>query len=130
MNQVAAEALTRAAERRMISLPPLSQEVEPVTFETSAPPVVAMPVKEGRQPMYMRGSRDADKFVVRLPDGMRAEVARRGGEDDRSMNGVIIQALRKYLDDNDELALQLDAVAALKAQLVAQLAALGQVAPE
>ena len=43
-------------------------------------------------------SRTADKFVVRLPDGMREKVKARGKVDSRSMNAVVIQALARYLD--------------------------------
>lgn len=44
------------------------------------------------------GSRDADKFVVRLPDGMRDRVAIAANADDRSMNSLIVKAIREYLD--------------------------------
>lgn len=43
-------------------------------------------------------SRDADKFVVRLPDGMRDQVAMAANADDRSMNSLIVKAIREYLD--------------------------------
>ena len=42
-------------------------------------------------------SRDMDKFVVRLPDGLRAEVEAEAKRDERSMNSVIVVALREYL---------------------------------
>ncbi len=44
------------------------------------------------------GSRTADKFVVRLLDGMRAHVAKAADADDRSMNSLIVKAIREYLD--------------------------------
>ncbi|KAB5626252.1 Arc family DNA-binding protein [Pseudomonas putida] len=44
------------------------------------------------------GSREADKFVVRLPDGMRDQVAKAADADDRSMNSLIVKAIRDYLD--------------------------------
>ena len=47
---------------------------------------------------FESGSRDADKFVVRLPDGMRDQVAAAANADDRSMNSLIVKALREYLD--------------------------------
>lgn len=47
---------------------------------------------------FESGSRDADKFVVRLPDGMRDQVAAAAAADDRSMNSLIVKALREYLD--------------------------------
>lgn len=46
---------------------------------------------------FESGSRDADKFVVRLPDGMRDQVAAAAAADDRSMNSLIVKALREYL---------------------------------
>ncbi|RYY67205.1 MAG: Arc family DNA-binding protein [Chitinophagaceae bacterium] len=47
---------------------------------------------------FESGSREADKFVVRLPDGMRDQVAAAATADDRSMNSLIVKALREYLD--------------------------------
>lgn len=44
-------------------------------------------------------SRTADKFVVRLPEGMRDQIADRAEQDDRSMNAVFVQALKKYLNE-------------------------------
>ncbi|QXI49132.1 Arc family DNA-binding protein [Pseudomonas anuradhapurensis] len=44
------------------------------------------------------GSRSADKFVVRLPDGMRDQVASAADADDRSMNSLIVKAIREYLN--------------------------------
>lgn len=44
------------------------------------------------------GSREADKFVVRLPEGMRDQVAKAANADDRSMNSLIVKAIREYLD--------------------------------
>ncbi|MBA6065523.1 YlcI/YnfO family protein [Pseudomonas mosselii] len=44
------------------------------------------------------GSREADKFVVRLPDGLRDQVAHAADADDRSMNSLIVKAIREYLD--------------------------------
>ncbi|UBM27152.1 Arc family DNA-binding protein [Pseudomonas sp. p1(2021b)] len=43
-------------------------------------------------------SRTADKFVVRLPDGMRDQVAAAASADDRSMNSLIITAIRNELE--------------------------------
>lgn len=47
---------------------------------------------------FNNNSRDAAKFVVRLPDGMRDQVALAAEADDRSMNSLMIKALREYLD--------------------------------
>lgn len=55
-------------------------------------------------------SRDADKFVVRLPDGMRAEVEAAARRDERSMNSLIIVALREYLHGQQQKQALLDAL--------------------
>lgn len=57
-------------------------------------------------------SRTADKFVVRLPDGLRALVEQSASASETSMNTVFIQALRQYLDNQGRQQLLLDALAA------------------
>lgn len=47
-------------------------------------------------------SRTADKFVVRLPDGMRERIAEAGRKNHRSMNSEIISRLEASLRDSDE----------------------------
>jgi predicted transcriptional regulator len=56
-------------------------------------------------------SRTADKFVVRLPDGLRAEIEGVADYLDRSMNSVFVQAVRQYLDNQKRQELLLDALA-------------------
>lgn len=56
-------------------------------------------------------SRTADKFVVRLPDGLRANIEAAANTADRSMNSVFVQAVRQYLDGQNRQALLLDALA-------------------
>ncbi|WP_434569199.1 CopG family ribbon-helix-helix protein [Pseudomonas sp. Z3-8] len=56
-------------------------------------------------------SRTADKFVVRLPDDMRSDVEALALFEDRSMNSVIVQAIRNHLDYNRRQELTLDALA-------------------
>ncbi|SCZ13215.1 Arc family DNA-binding protein [Pseudomonas sp. NFACC37-1] len=56
-------------------------------------------------------SRTADKFVARLPDGLRAEIEAAAAADDRSMNSVFVQAVRQYLDGQKRQQLLLDALA-------------------
>jgi predicted transcriptional regulator len=56
-------------------------------------------------------SRDADKFVVRLPDGMRDQVAAAADADDRSMNSLIITAIRNELDGRERANALLNALA-------------------
>ena len=56
-------------------------------------------------------SRTADKFVVRLPDGLRADIEAAASAADRSMNSVFVQAVRQYLDGQKRQTLLLDALA-------------------
>ncbi|WP_434701508.1 Arc family DNA-binding protein [Pseudomonas sp. D1-36] len=56
-------------------------------------------------------SRTADKFVARLPDGLRAGVETVANASDRSMNSVFVQAVRQYLDGQRRQELLLDALA-------------------
>ncbi|QXH79309.1 Arc family DNA-binding protein [Pseudomonas salmasensis] len=56
-------------------------------------------------------SRTADKFVVRLPDGLRADIEAAANASGRSMNSVFIQAVRQYLDGQNRQTLLLDALA-------------------
>ena len=56
-------------------------------------------------------SRTADKFVVRLPPGLRAEIEGAAEDLDRSMNSVFVQAVRQYLDNQKRQELLLDALA-------------------
>lgn len=56
-------------------------------------------------------SRTADKFVARLPDGLRAEIEAIANSSDRSMNAVFVQAVRQYTDSQKRQQLLLDALA-------------------
>lgn len=56
-------------------------------------------------------SRTADKFVVRLPDGLRADIEAAATADDRSMNSVFVKAVRQYLDGQNRQQILLDAQA-------------------
>ncbi|UHG99164.1 Arc family DNA-binding protein [Pseudomonas sp. 7-41] len=56
-------------------------------------------------------SRTADKFVVRLPDGLRNEVQGAADYLDTSMNTVFVQAVRQYLDNQKRQQQLLDALA-------------------
>lgn len=61
----------------------------------------------------MNDSREQDKFVVRLPDGLRPEIAAVARLNHRSMNGEIINRLQRSLvleqihDKQSELITQL-----------------------
>ena len=43
-------------------------------------------------------SRTADKFVIRLPEGMREEIAERAKANGRSMNSEMVMMMRNQLD--------------------------------
>jgi predicted DNA-binding protein len=47
--------------------------------------------------------KDADQYLLRLPSGLRERVARRAGENGRSMNTEIIDAIEKHLMDADRV---------------------------
>lgn len=66
-------------------------------------------------------SRTADKFVARLPDGLRAEIEAIALSSDRSMNAVFVQAIREYTDGQKRQQLLLDALANAVAQKTAVL---------
>lgn len=48
-------------------------------------------------------SRTADKFVVRLPEGMREEIAERARINGRSMNSEMVMMMRNQLDGGASL---------------------------
>lgn len=52
-----------------------------------------------RNNAFVHGSRAADKFVVRLPDGMRERIAVVARDHHRSMNSEIIARLERSLND-------------------------------
>lgn len=45
----------------------------------------------------MNDSRELDKFVIRLPEGLRPEIADAARHNLRSMNGEIIERIRRSL---------------------------------
>ncbi len=49
--------------------------------------------------------------MVRLPDGLRADIEAAANASDRSMNSVFIQAVRQYLDGQNRQTLLLEALA-------------------
>lgn len=69
-------------------------------------------------------SRTADKFVVRMPDGMRERFLDYSNVKHVSMNTAIVQGLDSFLDMHAELQALLDGVRLLKQQLADQLRAL------
>ena len=51
-------------------------------------------------------SRTADKFVLRMPDGMRSRIEKLAGENQRSMNGEMIMRLERSFVATDLVAQQ------------------------
>ncbi|MFK0311881.1 Arc family DNA-binding protein [Pseudomonas sp. NPDC090233] len=69
-------------------------------------------------------SRTADKFVVRLPDGLRADIAVLAEDNDRSMNSEIVNRLKRSITQdqlNEEqtklIGMLLQRITELEAQL-------------
>lgn len=69
-------------------------------------------------------SRDADKFVLRMPDGFRDEIAVLAKESERSMNSEMICRLKKSVtqdkivqDQEKVISLLLERIAHLEARL-------------
>ncbi|PZW49720.1 Arc family DNA-binding protein [Pseudomonas sp. URMO17WK12:I2] len=60
--------------------------------------------------MSRMDSRTADKFVVRLPDGLRGKIFDVSGENQRSMNGEIVYRLEQSLRDDQVIATQAELI--------------------
>jgi len=54
--------------------------------------------------MAERPVKDFDKFVLRLPEGMRGAIAERAKRNGRSMNSEVVQILQDALDESPEQA--------------------------
>ena len=112
MNPIAEKALAR--NLKLLEIPdmtPVASAVPPPTPATAS------------EALGDYDSRIADKFVMRLPEGMRPRVAARARLEHRSMNGVLVHAAQQYLEGQEELETLLESVKLLKAQLKAALAA-------
>jgi len=59
---------------------------------------------------YENCSRHADKFVVRLPNGLRSQVDLAAASEETSMNTVMIKAVRQYVEGQSRHAALLDAL--------------------
>lgn len=69
-------------------------------------------------------SRTADKFVVRLPDGLRADIAVLAEDNDRSMNSEIVNRLKRSIiqdELNDKQAKMIGVLLQRISELEAQL---------
>lgn len=69
-------------------------------------------------------SRTADKFVVRMPDGMRERLEAHAATQHSSMNSSAVQGIESYLDGHDKLNDLLAATALLRKHLEEQANAL------
>jgi hypothetical protein len=56
-----------------------------------------------KKPTKKIAAADADQYMLRLPPGLRDRVARRAGENGRSMNTEIIDAIEKHLKGADRI---------------------------
>ncbi|WP_279933988.1 Arc family DNA-binding protein [Pseudomonas sp. GD03730] len=137
MNPIAKDALKRATIARMAvspdpvaALTPMAQRVQAIQAKSKpAPAPVPAPIEPPPAPVAVakakrarKSSREADKFVVRLPDGMRSQITDVSQADERSMNSFVITAVRNELAGRKEQALLLESLALLKAQLEQELA--------
>lgn len=52
----------------------------------------------------MRNSREQDKFVLRMPDGLRPEISDAASINDRSVNSEIIFRLNRTIELETQLA--------------------------
>lgn len=64
-------------------------------------------------------SREAEKFVIRMPDGMRDRLMSMARDKRISMNTLAVDALAAGLDLQEELMIQIEAVKLLRARLEA-----------
>jgi len=55
-------------------------------------------------------TRESDKFILRMPDGMRERLAEVAESQGRTMNAVVIGALAEYLTDAKSLESQLSGI--------------------
>lgn len=67
--------------------------------------------------MSRMDSRTADKFVVRLPDGLREKIFDVSGDNQRSMNGEIVYRLEQSLRDDQVIATQAELIKLLTRRL-------------
>lgn len=58
-----------------------------------------------------RPSRDSDKYIVRLPDGMRDRIAEAATENQRSMNAEIVARLQASFDNPPSKVLTINLIA-------------------
>ncbi|MFG1421738.1 Arc family DNA-binding protein [Roseixanthobacter liquoris] len=70
--------------------------------------------------------REYDKFMLRMPEGMRDRIAREAKSNGRSMNAELIARIEKTLEDDTALAKLTDRVEELEADFEKRLQDLEQ----
>lgn len=58
----------------------------------------------------MSDSRTAEKFVVRMPDGMRDQLSAQADAEFTSMNALFVKALDQYLNNSQKQEILLQAL--------------------
>jgi hypothetical protein len=67
--------------------------------------------------MAKKPAHDLDKFVLRLPDGMRERIATEAKANARSMTHEIILRLQRSMDEDRENAARLERIEAAVAEI-------------
>jgi len=62
-------------------------------------------------------TKGSDKYIIRLPDGMRDTVSKLAAEKGRSMNAEIVAALEAHLENEDTIAILWNKVEALEGKV-------------
>lgn len=52
----------------------------------------------------MIATKNADQYMLRLPDGIREQIKERADANGRSMNTEIIDSIKRHLDRSDRLS--------------------------
>jgi predicted DNA-binding protein len=61
------------------------------------------PLKRPKKTPQAVTGRGSDKFILRLPEGMRAKIQALAAQKGRSMNSEIVAALERYVAEDDLL---------------------------
>lgn len=74
-------------------------------------------MKRPKQTAQATTGRGSDKFILRLPEGMRDRIGKLAAQKGRSMNSEIIAALEKYIEADDSIGLIWDAIGELQDEI-------------
>jgi plasmid stability protein len=75
------------------------------------------PMKRPKKKPQATTGRGSDKFILRLPEGMRARIQVLAAQKGRSMNAEVIAALEKYIEADDSIGLLWNAIDELQNQV-------------